>query len=348
VQGIKTFARLLSKRECEALDVEDEVRLGQDLRETPPKPQNPSADESLSTLTPFKYRTVKNGSEGKNGDHGRLRFQDLYLCLGRSETGPVASSARKRNNEDSFPLHDPDDSAVGRFCTDRWAVRCCRMQSRLGKGAGVPCKIAASLEIEFLERRSRGCGDEDRPGRLSMLFCMSNPSSPPVIGTRLLLAGGATLGLMRFSKLGRSAIDTFFASTLCIGQLASLPQSTPRLLRLASCINQLRGDMRRMLTPASDTSFFLRMQCEVVGSWNEWAERIPMTKITGTTVYEATILMVPGKHVFKFVKDGVTWECSPDIQQEVGVMMMPLQRALRHVSALGQHSFQPIPYAMHA
>ena len=45
-----------------------------------------------------------------------------------------------------------------------------------------------------------------------------------------------------------------------------------------------------------------------------------MTKIAGTTVYEATIPMLPGKHVFKFVKDGVTWECSPDIQNEVRVM----------------------------
>ena len=64
----------------------------------------------------------------------------------------------------------------------------------------------------------------------------------------------------------------------------------------------------------------MRTQCEVVGSWNAWAERIPMTKIAGTTVYEATIPMLPGKHVFKFVKDGVTWECSPDIQKEVRVM----------------------------
>lgn len=47
-----------------------------------------------------------------------------------------------------------------------------------------------------------------------------------------------------------------------------------------------------------------------------------MTKIQGSSVYEASIPMLPGKHVFKFVKDGVTWECSPDIQQEVRLKMM--------------------------
>lgn len=58
-------------------------------------------------------------------------------------------------------------------------------------------------------------------------------------------------------------------------------------------------------------------QCEVMGSWNEWKERIPMNRIGDTKVFEAAITMAPGKHTFKFVLDGCLWICSDDIKQEV-------------------------------